>query len=351
VRISKIRSLGNGISLAGDFLVDEVDYVLGRFLPDSLQDYITAKRESRGVTPRVDRVLRERILEQVITPYTEWKRASSLRDWNDLATSLAERSVEPPYDILIADETQDFSANEVRAIRNQLAPEHSLTFVLDSAQRIYARGFNWSEVGIAVGSENIKRLTKNYRNTVEIARLAKGLLNGVPVDDDGTLPDLNACSRHGRVPILLEGGFAEQMRYAVTYIRSNVNLKKESIAFLHPLGGGWFRHVRESLDRAKIQYVELTRQSEWPEGDENVALSTLSSAKGLEFDHVIILGLNAEVTHHGDDEDDDGLMRLRKLLAMGITRARESVILGYKGQDASRLVHYLEQNTFEAIRL
>ncbi len=351
VRSSEIRSLASGISLPSEFLVDEVDYVLGRFLPGCVQEYITTKRESRGTTPRVDKILRERIIDQVITPYTNWKRVNSLVDWNDLATSLAEHSVEPLYDIIIADETQDFSANEIRAITNQLAPEHSLTFVLDSAQRIYARGFNWNEVGIVVRPENIKRLTHNYRNTVEIARLARGLLNGIPVDDDGTLPDLDACSRHGRVPILLEGVFAEQVQYALKYIRSHLDLKTESVAFLHPLGGRWFGYLRERLGKAKISYVELTRQSEWPEGDENVALSTLSSAKGLEFDHVIILGLNAEVTRHGNEEGDDSLMRLRKLLAMGITRARESVILGYKGQDASRLVHYLEQNTFDAIKV
>lgn len=351
LRTSKIRSLGSGISLPADFLIEEVDYVLGRFLPDSLRDYITTKRESRGISPRVDRALRERIINQVITPYTQWKQAKSLCDWNDLATSLVKLSVEPQYDIIIADETQDFSANEVRAIRNQLAAEHSLTFVLDSAQRIYARGFNWTEVGIAIRPESIKRLAQNYRNTVQIARFARGLLNGVALDDDATLPDLNTCSRHGPVPILLEGGYAEQARYAIKHIHSSVDLENESVAFLHPLGGGWFDFLRSCLAKARIAYVELTRQSEWPEGEENVALSTLSSAKGLEFDHVIILGLNAEVTRHGDGEDDDRLTRLRKLLAMGVTRARNSVILGYKAQDASRLVGYFQQNTFEAVKL
>jgi superfamily I DNA/RNA helicase len=97
--------------------------------------------------------------------------------------------------------------------------------------------------------------------------------------------------------------------------------------------------------------VEITRKSDWPRGSENIALSTLHSAKGLEFDHVVILGLNAEVTEHGKEEDDDGLITLRKLLAMGIGRARLSLLLGYKPGVASHLIDYLDPATYEGIDL
>jgi hypothetical protein len=55
------------------------------------------------------------------------------------------------------------------------------------------------------------------------------------------------------------------------------------------------------------------------------------------------------LTQHGEEEDDDRLARLRRLLAMGVGRARESVILGYKPSDASRLVEYLDEDTYEAV--
>jgi superfamily I DNA/RNA helicase len=71
----------------------------------------------------------------------------------------------------------------------------------------------------------------------------------------------------------------------------------------------------------------------------------------LEFDHVILVGLNAEVTIHGQEDDDDSLLTLRRLLAMGIGRARESVILGYKPSEASRLVDYLDPKTYSAVDL
>ena len=53
------------------------------------------------------------------------------------------------------------------------------------------------------------------------------------------------------------------------------------------------------LQENDIEYCELTRSSIWPTGSENIALSTIHSAKGLEFDHVLMPGLNQEVTPHG----------------------------------------------------
>jgi superfamily I DNA/RNA helicase len=78
-------------------------------------------------------------------------------------------------------------------------------------------------------------------------------------------------------------------------------------------------------------------------------LSTLHSAKGLEFDHVIVLGLNADVTPHGAEEGDDRLAALRRLLAMGIGRARQSVIVGYKPDEASTLVQFLQPGSFRDV--
>lgn len=149
-RRQKITGLGRKIALPTEFLLEEIEYVLGRFMPEQLTDYLGARREGRGVSPRVDQPMREQILEEVIGPYCQWKEDEELWDWNDLAARLAEEGVGAPYDVIIADETQDFSANQIRAIRNHLAEVHSLTLVVDTAQRIYARGFTWQETGLTV---------------------------------------------------------------------------------------------------------------------------------------------------------------------------------------------------------
>jgi superfamily I DNA/RNA helicase len=351
VRVAKIGSFGAGLLPSLNYLVDEVDYILGRFRPDEFEKYLTAKREGRGASPRVDRALRRQILDLVVKPYETWKSSINLVDWNDLAVKLAKTKLILAYDIVIADETQDFTANQIRAIMNQVRSDHSVIFVLDSAQRIYARGFTWQEVGVDISGDNSRRLKQNYRNTIQIARLAASLVQGLPVDDDGTLPDFSACTRNGNLPIVLQGRFGAQMRFTIDYIKKQINLQEESVAFLHPKGGGWFSTIRKDLTRAGLSYVEISRQTEWPQGAENIALSTLHSAKGLEFDHVVIIGLNAEVTVHGDDEEDDQLVTLRRLLAMGIGRARHSVILGYKPTEASHLISYLDPKAYQEVKV
>ena len=47
-----------------------------------------------------------------------------------------------------------------------------------------------------------------------------------------------------------------------------------------------------------------------------MALSTVHSAKGLEFDHVLMPGLSDEVTPHGNEDGDGTLDSLRRLIAM-----------------------------------
>ena len=92
--------------------------------------------------------------------------------------------------------------------------------------------------------------------------------------------------------------------------------------------------------------MDITREEEWPEGPENVALSTFHSAKGLEFDYVFILGFNDENMPHADAEMDDEVFVLRRLLAVAVARARKAVIVGYKPGEESRLVQYFSPGTF-----
>jgi superfamily I DNA/RNA helicase len=291
--------------------------------------------------------MRQRLLDEVLQPYEQWKLERSAYDWNDLAVDLASGLVADPYHIVVVDEAQDFSANQVRAVTMQLADTHSVTYVLDAAQRIYPRHFRWAEAGVTIAPNNSFRLGTNYRNTAEIAAFAAPLLSNLDVTDDGTIPDFSACSRHGPKPVVVAGRFQEQLSYVIQDLERRRNDPTRSSAILHAAGGGWFREVRRVLSEAALPYVELTRQAEWPQGEETIALSTMHSAKGLEFDHVYIVGLNAEVTPHGTDPEDSGLENYRRLLAMAVTRARESVMLGYKPQEASSLVEFLAPGTFD----
>jgi DNA helicase IV len=352
-RDRKLTQLAAGLAYNDEFIADEVDYVLGRFPPDGLGAYTDQSnrdlydRRGRGKVPRVELPARQRLLEEVIGPYQDWKATERVVDWNDLAVALAERDPLVRYDIVLVDEAQDFSANQVRAVMKHLAPLHSVTFVLDAIQRIYPRGFDWAEAGVTIARSH--RLRENHRNTQEVAAFAYPLVKDLEVEDDGTLPEFEQTERRGPKPTVVRGLFNQQMTWVLEYIGALD--EEESVALLQPRGGKWMDYTRQRLDAAGCAYVEMTRRTEWPQGDEEIALLTLHSAKGLEFDHVILLGLSAELMPHGPEDNDTQLANHRRLVAMAIGRARNSVVLTYKPGEESRVVGLLDSATYETVHL
>lgn len=351
-RTVALRFAAAEVDLPFDFFADEFEYICGRFPSGSYEEYLNVERTGRGAVPQVAHALRLKILNAIDKYYEYlsdyWSRGYV--DWN----ILTDRMLSIPslmYDIIIVDEAQDFSANQLRAINYHLSPQHCLTLVMDTAQRVYPRGFTWIETGLNMQNARFHRLANNHRNTVEIATFAAGILEGVGLDDDGTIPNLTGATRNGPIPTVCKGLYSSQLAFAIEWISKNVNLQKETVAFLGPMGGEWFREVRIELAKARLPFVEITRDREWPQGSENIAISTMHSSKGLEFDHVIILGLNNRNTPHGDGEGDNGQLVLRRLLAMAITRARQTALLGYKPSEASKLVKFFKAGTYESVEL
>ena len=336
------------IGLSPDFLASESSYAMGRFLPHQLGDYLNCVRDGRGAAPRVDKPMRQLILDHIIQPYNNWKAANRLWDWNDLAVAMASNP-KAEYDIIIADEAQDFSANQIRAVLAHAKPAAARSFVLDTAQRIYAGGFTWAEVGLMIRPEDSYRLKVNYRNTPEITRLSASLINFVPLDDDGTRQEVPAAAGNAR-PIVLEGYFNQQVDWCLEYLRSRVDITRESVAFLHPKG--WFTYLENRLTAAGIDYVKLTQKREWPDSEVNVALCTLHSAKGLDFDHAIMLGLSKETLPDGEFElGDERFETTSRLLSMAIARARKNVILGYKQGDEPAILSKLDPAAYDKVSL
>lgn len=331
--------------LSFDHTLAEIEYVLGRYRHDELEQYIELDVANRTDAYSTSREMRREIIEHAIKPYIEFKQAHSFVDLNDLAQYFIENKVDA-FEVLIADECQDFSANDLRAIINQLSDDSFGTFVIDTAQKIYKRTFTWKEVGLSIRPENSFRLSTNYRNTKEIANFATSLLASVTLDQDSTLPDNSDCELGGLKPLIFEGKFSQQLDYAIEYIRNSVDLQNETVAFLHRKGYGYFGFLREALTSKGLSFCEITSQSSWPKGTQNIALSTLHSVKGLEFDHVFLLGLEDEhfsYSSHGDD----GYQESCRLIAMGITRAKKSVVLGYKLETKPLFIDDFESDTYQ----
>jgi superfamily I DNA/RNA helicase len=343
-----LRGLCRDFGGDADFVKDEVDYVLGRFAPEDLETYITARREGRGISPRMEGSTRRKLLDEVIYSYAKQKSELGWSDWNDLAIAAGRASGEP-WDVVVIDETQDFSANQIRSLLKHVAADHQITFVMDAVQQIYPRGLILREADAS--ADVTYTLKANHRNTRQIAAFALPFVAGLDVGDNGTLPDFTATMRDGALPTILSGKYNRQLDWAMENVVHKAVAANESVAFLKPRGGRWFYDVRSRLTADGVDWVELTRNSTWPPGQENVAVSTLHSAKGLEFDHVIILGLNQQVTPHGADDGDSQFETLRRLVAMGLGRAKQTVTLGFKPAEASDLVKLMAPGTYERVNV
>ena len=332
-----------------DYFAEEVQYILGRFQPDERDRYLRVRRTGRGRAPAVVRQTRARLLADVIAPYEREKARLDVVDWNDIALEAASVTSQG-YDVVVVDETQDLSANQVRTVIAHLKPDHTTTFIMDAMQRIYPQAFLWREVGLEIRPQMVFMLNVNHRNTVEIARFAASIVRGLPDEEDGVLPNPQACRHHGDRPEIVVGKYSAQLNYMLDRVQPFL-ATGDTVAILQPRGGGWFDFARTTLQRKRLQFCELTRERDWPTGPEQVALSTIHSAKGLEFDHVLLPGLSQEVTPHGAEDGDGTLDSLRRLLAMGIGRARKTVSVGYKSGEQSTLIGLFDPTTYERVEV
>lgn len=348
-RIEYLTRKCSSVGINIDFILDEIDYFRGRFRHDELDKYLTIERTGRGLSPQVTRATRNTLID-IVREYVEKLHAAKVDDWHTQCEKMI-TSRPLGYDIIVVDETQDFSANQIRAILNHLKDDYYLTFVIDTIQRLYPRGFTWAETGLDMRNAIYYRLNENHRNTIEIAQFAASITQGLSIDDDGCISDFTKATKHGPKPIVCKGRHSQQVKYAIDYIREHVDLENESVAFLNPRGGRWFDEIKKQLSSHHLPYITITKNRVWPRGHENIALSTMNSAKGLEFDHVIILGMNNVNMSHQGDENDDKSQQLRRLLSMAICRARESVIIGYKESEKPDLVEYFVDNTYTEVNL
>ena len=211
--------------------------------------------------------------------------AGKLYDWDDLATAVREefssdKSIRR-YRHVIIDEGQDFSPEMLRSLVAAIPPEGSLTFFGDVAQQIYGHRLSWRSAGLKISKA--WEFKENYRNSKPIARLGLAI-SQMPYFKD--LPDMVepvAPTAEGPPPTLVQCS-SRQIEIDLIVTQAMEYSRTLSVAIL-------FRDrndealVKSLLPRGAIRlHRDMTT---WQAGP-GIRYGTYHSAKGLEFDAVIL---------------------------------------------------------------
>jgi hypothetical protein len=279
------------------------------------------------------------------------ERASS-RAWASEASEtlcdLASRGkwTPPRYDAVLVDEAHDFEDSWLRLAVRCVNPETESLFVAhDSAQNIYRKGFSFSRVGVKIRGRT-KILRTNYRNTREIAELASSFLaRGVDFEDAESLRDdegqfleiirPQSTLRSGPRPQLVRcESFREECAETAARVKHWIergHYPANEILVLYVKRGTvstddrYIRALLGALDEAGVPYEWIARDQHSKRGltldSATVKVSTIHSAKGLDFAAVAMVGVSLLPSSPASADAE------RKLVYVGLTRARESLFI------------------------
>ena len=347
------------LELPDSFYRDEWQQVVQQQAIVEMAAYIRADRSGRG--QRLPRNVRHKVWP-VFEEYRSQLNSHRLKELTDATRDarhlLEQQGIGLPYRSVIIDEAQDMSAEVFRLVRQMIpsskgSSPNDIFIVGDAHQRIYGSKVVLGHCGIDIRGRG-RKLRVNYRTTEEIRRWATQILKGRTFDDlDGGEDDQRGYRSlfHGSDPSVKRlDSFADEI-HAITghcsalleqgVLARNLCLIARTNDLVNQYDG--------ALRGAGVETYFIRRSSAEDRKANGIRLATMHRVKGLEFDHVIVAGVNdgvvplaqALLAENAYEREENGA-RERSLLYVAVTRAKQSVLITCIGAPSPFIVETLE---------
>lgn len=315
-----------------DFFKDELDWISGHGYA-SHAAYMAAER--RGRFEALQPAQRETVW-RVREAYLVRRAATGHQyDWWSLPSAMIqalEADNEPRlYRHVVIDEAQDLPPEAIRSLKKLVQPGGTVTLFADYAQQLYGQHSSYKSCGLRV--HKIEEFKENYRNSAGIAKLAIATAELPHFRDRADLVVPTSPTAIGVPPTLYRASsFADEL--AAIRAQATQFARSGTVAVLTRT------HAAARVAARGLAFTELSESQEWTNSN-GLYVGTLYSAKGLEFDAVIVPHLN-RVDYPGPEQvaafgRAEALERDARLIYVGITRARSELLVTHRG-DLTELV-------------
>jgi len=245
------------------------------------------------------------------------------------------------FDAVLVDEGQDFSDTMFKMLTGLLNPgTDSLTIALDENQNLYQKQSSWKDLGVKARGR-VHRIDYVYRNTIEISRFADRFIgnteNGGDADSRQMSLFPNFFDFHGPQPIFRKFSNLDAIiAYTadeIVRVAADEGCPYSEIAVLYAMQRP--ESAEAPLpDRLKDELAARGIMSKWASQNyrskrtydvttNSVTISTIHSAKGMDFSCVFLLSLDYLEPKGWTDE------QINKLVYVGLTRARYQLYIPY----------------------
>ena len=339
--------------LGDSFYREEWERVIQPQEITTFAEYLKATRVGRGVRlSRQDRKAIWPVFEEYRLLLNENRLREADDAMRDARALIREKGDILPYRAVIVDEAQDMGPQAFKLIREMAGAErkNDIFIVGDAHQRIYRHKVVLGRCGIRIVGRSSK-LRINYRTTEENRRWAVSLLEDIPFDDlDGGLDSQKGYTSllHGTEPSIQQlASFQEEIECIATNLD---RIRQESgslqevclVARTHEL----LRQYEGALQAKGLATCLIRRSEAEDRRKEGLRLATMHRVKGLEFDRVIIAGVNDGIVPLEDavnSSSDTAIqteldIQEKALLYVAATRAKKEVLVTSFGK-RSRFLH------------